>query len=352
MGPTAMNEFVVRGQTGVSSILTGITFEKLPEYLPKGNVVIISDTRVAGLYGSRFPEGLLLTVKPGEKSKNLHTVLRLSVKMMEAGVDRTWFLLGIGGGVVTDLAGFVAATYMRGISFGFVPTTLLAQVDAAIGGKNGVNLKRYKNMIGTINQPCFVLCDPTVLTTLAAEEWKNGWAEVIKHGLIADSNYLDMLYREGNRIRSGDPELLTRVIEGSVRIKTDIVNRDESETGIRSVLNFGHTTGHALEKMLRIPHGMAVSLGMVLAAGISRFLGLIREEDAGYVTELLHDYGLPVRIKINAGELFRAMVTDKKKKDNHMKFIVLEKPGRAKPVEIPLPKLGELVKGALKEYFV
>jgi len=347
-----MNEFVVRGQTGVSRILTGITFEKLPEYLPKGNVVIISDTRVAGLYGSRFPEGLLLTVKPGEKSKNLQTVSRLSAKMMEAGVDRSWFLLGIGGGVVTDLAGFVAATYMRGISCGFVPTTLLAQVDAAIGGKNGVNLKRYKNMIGTIKQPCFVLCDPLVLNTLAAEEWKNGWAEVIKHGLIADSNYLDMLHREGNRIRTGDPELLTRVIEGSVRIKTDIVNRDESETGIRSVLNFGHTAGHALEKMLRIPHGMAVSLGMVLAAGISRFLGLIREEDAGYVTELLQDYGLPVRKKINAGELFRAMVTDKKKKDNHLKFIVLEKPGRAKPVEIPLPKLGELVNGAVKECFV
>jgi len=352
MGPTAIKEFIVRGQTGVSRILTGITFENLPEYLPEGNVVIISDTRVAGLYGSRFPEGLLLTVKPGEKSKDLHTVSRLSAKMMEAGVDRSWFLLGIGGGVVTDLAGFVAATYMRGISFAFVPTTLLAQVDAAIGGKNGVNLKRYKNMIGTIKQPRFVLCDPLVLNTLPSEEWKNGWAEVIKHGLIADSDYLEMLHREGKRIRAGEPELLARVIEGSVRIKSDIVNRDESETGIRSLLNFGHTAGHAMEKMLRISHGKAVSLGMMLAARISRLLGLICEEDIRYITKMLQEYGLPVRTKINAGELFRAMVADKKKKDDHMKFIVLETPGRAKPVEIPLPKLGELVKGAVKECFV
>ncbi|MGC9470479.1 MAG: 3-dehydroquinate synthase [Bacteroidales bacterium] len=347
-----MKEFIVRGQTGVSRILTGITFEKLPEYLPEGNVVIISDNRVAGLYGSRFPEGLLLTVQTGERSKNLNTVSKLSLKMMQAGVDRSWFLLGIGGGVVTDLAGFVAATYMRGISCGYAPTTLLAQVDAAIGGKNGVNLKRYKNMVGTIKQPRFVLCDPSVLNTLPSEEWKNGWAEVIKHGLIADLDYLDMLQREGNRIRAGNPELLARVIEGSVRIKSDIVNRDEAETGIRSLLNFGHTAGHAIEKMLRIPHGKAVSLGMVLAAGISRMLGLLRREDVKDIADLLQDYGLPVRMKVPAGELLRVMAADKKKKDKHMKFIVLEKPGRAKPVEIPVSKLGELVKGAVKECFV
>ncbi len=344
-----MTELNIHGTAGDSRILIGESIDRLVDYLPARGAVLLTDTNLSRLYRDRFPDHPILEVDPGEGSKTLSTAESLYRKMISLGMDRGSFLVGIGGGVVTDLAGYLAATYMRGISFGFVSTTLLGQVDASIGGKNGLNLDGYKNMIGTFRQPAFVICDTGLLASLPPGEWLNGWAEVIKHGLIADRSYLDFLLREKAGLLSGDIPLLNEVVLGSVRIKSGIVNQDEMETASRRLLNFGHTTGHALEKLLGIPHGRAVGLGMVLAARISGMLGLLPEQDVRFVNRLLADFGLPTETEAKPEEVLEILLTDKKKDGDRLRFIVLEKPGKAAVLEVPVKKLRELVRRAMEE---
>lgn len=343
-----MEELLIKGCGGDSRIIIGESLDRLSRYLPEKNVVMVSDRRVAGLYGERFPDFPLITVGEGEGTKSLSHAETIYHRLVELGADRNTFLAAIGGGVVTDLAGFVASTYMRGIRFGFVSSTLLAQVDASVGGKNGVNLNGLKNLVGTFAQPAFVICDTGMLHTLPKDELLNGFAEIIKHGLISDFSYLQFVEQEREKLLALDPAMVVRAVSGSVHIKSAVVNRDEKEAGLRRILNFGHTAGHAIEKLTGISHGRAVAAGMVLAGRISMLLGLTGQHDQERIEKLLISYGLPVSVEANPEEIFRTMTSDKKKEGDRINFVVLEKIGRAKVTGIPFIRLKGLFDRAFK----
>ena len=262
-----MISLALSGKTAESRILIGETFENLSRYSQEGRpTVIITDENVFGLYSCSFPQWPVVAIKSGEKNKTLRTVSEIYREFLKMNVDRHWLVVGIGGGIVCDIAGFAASTYLRGLDFGFVATTLLAQVDAALGGKNGVNLLGYKNLVGTFNQPGFVICDFKMLETLAGKEVRCGLAEIIKAAVIADSTLFDFLEKNIESCLSLRREALEYAVERSCRAKIDIVGRDEREKEERKKLNFGHTLGHALEKVCGLNHGEAVGIGMYVAA--------------------------------------------------------------------------------------
>ena len=261
-----MKTLEIHGSTGVSTILVGEKLKNLRKYIPAEKAVIITDANVKHFYQKNFPPYDVITIGTGEKIKNLDTVRYIYGKLVELEADRSTFIIGIGGGIVCDIAGFVASTYLRGVRFGFVSSTLLSQVDASVGGKNGVNFEGYKNIIGVFNQPQFVICDLNLLNTLPKKEVLYGLAEVVKHAAIGDMDlftYLDDHYQKALTLDTG---VIERLVYDSVVIKSAIVNRDEKEKGERRKLNFGHTFGHAVEKTTGVPHGEAVSIGMVMAS--------------------------------------------------------------------------------------
>ena len=264
-----MKEIRLNTTDSFCRILVGESFKNVGNYIPGKKLVIITDENVYQHYGAFFPDALLITIKPGESSKTLNIASEIYGQLIANEIDRKSFILGVGGGIVCDLAGYIASTYLRGISFGFVSTTLLSQVDASIGGKNGVNYEGYKNMVGVIRQPEFVICDPDMLSTLSKEEYYMGFAEVIKYGAILNTNLFDLLEKDYKKALDGEEETLEEIISICVEEKCRIVEADEKESGERKKLNFGHTFAHAFEKNTGIPHGEAVSIGMVLAAGIS-----------------------------------------------------------------------------------
>ncbi|MCG6893583.1 MAG: 3-dehydroquinate synthase [Desulfobacteraceae bacterium] len=336
-----MKKVDVRGSTGSSVILVGENLENLHRYLPDGRCVILTDTRVQELYGRRFPAVDVIAVGTGEGIKTLETVREVYDRLVSLEADRTTFLIGIGGGIVCDLAGFVASTYLRGVPFGFVASTLLAQVDASVGGKNGVNFAGYKNLVGTFNQPAFVICDPVLLHTLPQEEVQCGMAEVVKHAAIADAGLFAALEKDADRAVALDREVMERLVHESVVIKADVVNRDEKEKGERRKLNFGHTLGHALEKVTGISHGRAVSLGMVFAAELSVRYGMLSEVDAMRLRGLLQRLNLPDRLRFDRKAVLEALGKDKKREGDAVYFVLLEKLGRATVRPIPLRDLRE-----------
>jgi 3-dehydroquinate synthase len=247
--------------------------------------------------------------------------------------------VGVGGGVTTDVTGFVASTFLRGVPFGFISSSLLGQVDASIGGKNGVDLDGYKNMIGTIRQPAFVWCDLDLLKTLSRREYISGIAEVIKYGAIMDAAFLNYLKDHMHELLVLDPTVLEEVVTRSVKAKVTVVGKDELETGPRRLLNFGHTLGHAIERDQQLLHGQAVALGMVMASRLSVNLGMLRQADAALIEELVASAGLPVEININPEEIYSNIRKDKKKSGNLIHFILLDGPGNAVIRPIPLDEL-------------
>ncbi|MBF0234970.1 MAG: 3-dehydroquinate synthase, partial [Desulfamplus sp.] len=266
-----MKTVEVRGSQGISEIHVGESIKNVVNYLPKGKkTVIITDENVKNYYEQDFPQGCpVITISTGEKIKTLATVEMIFRELIAFGADRSTFILGIGGGIVCDITGFAASIYMRGVEFGFVSTTLLSQVDASVGGKNGVNFDSYKNMVGVFCQPRFVVCDTSLLATLPPDEISNGFAEIVKHALIADAPMLDYIEANIDKALALDREVISKLVEDSVRLKASVVQKDEKEAGERKKLNFGHTLGHALEKLNSIGHGRAVSIGMVAAASFS-----------------------------------------------------------------------------------
>lgn len=312
---------------------------ELDKYCRPRQTVIITDGRVRELYGHLFPPYTLFEMGRGEQSKTLRTVESLYGAFLEHGVDRAWLVVGIGGGIVCDVAGFAASTYLRGLSFAFVPTTLLAQVDASVGGKNGVNLKGYKNQVGTFSQPDFVLCDFSVLRTLPQEELRNGFAEVIKHALIADKKLFNFLENSVDGALSLHPDVIERVVYDSLLIKSDIVARDETEKGERRKLNFGHTVGHALEKACGLRHGEAVSIGMLLAARLSSRGGLLSENDVDRVETLLKAFGLPTEAQTDAALVREALWKDKKREDDQIHIVLLEGIGQSRVETMDIQEL-------------
>jgi shikimate kinase/3-dehydroquinate synthase len=268
-------------------------------------------------------------VPVGEASKSLDTAARLYRAMADAGVHRHDLVVGWGGGVVCDLAGFVAATYHRGVAAAFVPTTLLAQVDAAIGGKNGVNLPHGKNLVGTIRQPIAVVCDVELLATLPAAEVVSGMAEVVKYGFIADPSLLDLVERRAARVDAFDADLMAELVARSAAIKADVVARDEREHGARAHLNYGHTFAHALEHVFagRLRHGEAVALGMMAAAYLGHELGSLSAADVALHRRVLSAVGLPTTIACELEALEGAWRHDKKYRRG-VRFVLLSGIGR------------------------
>ena len=324
-----------------STIVVGESLESLGCLCPS-KPVIITDSNVLNLYGGRFPESLMVLVMgQGETAKTLETVQGLYGRLLELGGDRSIFILGIGGGIVCDVAGFVASTFLRGVKFGFAATTLLAQTDASVGGKNGVNFAGYKNMVGTINQPEFVLCDTGLLATLPKSELSNGFAEIIKHGCIADEAYFDFLEQNASKAKDLDQEVINTLVEGSVKIKAAVVSRDELEKGERTKLNFGHTFGHALEKVVGVSHGQAVAAGMVLAAKLSAARTGLAENDVARIENLVCAMGLAPVIDADRGRVIDALVKDKKRFGQSLRFVLLKKIGRSTVDEIPLDELAD-----------
>jgi 3-dehydroquinate synthase len=317
----------------------GESLDNLHQYIPDGQALIITDTTVAELYGNRFPQLPTIVIGTGEKAKRLETVVRIYREFIDHEVDRDTFVIGIGGGIVCDITGFAASTFMRGLSFGFVATTLLAQVDASVGGKNGVNFDGFKNMVGLFNQPEFVICDPAVLKTLSRADVANGLAEVVKHALIADKSAFEFIEANAAEILELSPGVIENLIHDAVRIKADIVERDELEKGERRKLNFGHTLGHAVESVTGMPHGEAVSVGMAAAAALSEKRGLITGDDAKRIVGLLESLGLPTVTTSDPKDLIAKLHKDKKRSGQVIHFILLKAIGMAVVEKIPLVEI-------------
>jgi 3-dehydroquinate synthase len=335
-----MHTILVEGRTGSSRIFVGESLSRLSGHLPGGRTIIITDPNVERLYGDQFPPADVITIGLGEKHKTLATVEQIFNRFIELEADRTTFVVGIGGGIVGDVTGFAASTYMRGLEFGFVASSLLAQVDATVGGKNGVNFKGYKNMVGVFNQPSFVLADIGLLATLPAEEIACGLAEIVKHACIKDADYFRYIEDHCDAIGRLDPQVMLKLVYDSVVIKADVVNQDEREAGERRKLNFGHTIGHALEKTLGISHGAAVSVGMVMAAKLSQQCGLLDEPDVRRIENLLARLHLPVRIDFEPRTVFEALGKDKKRQGDKIKFVLLDAIGHARIQDFTLEELG------------
>ena len=294
---------------------------------------LVTHPALAEPYGSVVADSLrraghevsLLTVPPGEESKSLEEAVRLFRALVRARLDRGSALIGLGGGVIGDLSGFVAATLYRGIPFINLPTTLLAQVDSSVGGKTGVNLPEGKNLVGAFHQPHLVVADVLTLRTLPEREFRSGLVEVVKHGMIADSVLFQRLEEQADGILARDPGTLQEIVRRSCAIKARVVEADEREAGLRAMLNFGHTVGHAVEAALgygAITHGEAVAHGMLVAAALSVRRGLCPEADAVRLRRLLTRFGLPGVPLPSPESLETYMVSDKKARDGVLQFVL------------------------------
>lgn len=340
-----MESVLIHGRASDSLVMIGESIKNLAEYLSGYEAVIITDQNVYGQYHDLFPTDKIIQIGMGEEIKTLDTVKFIIGKLIELEADRTSFIVGIGGGIVCDIAGFAASIYERGLRFGFVSSTLLSQVDASVGGKNGVNFEGYKNMVGVFNQPEFVICDPELLATLPEKEILNGCAEIVKHAAIADREMFKFLENNYKGILALDKNVIEKVVFNSVQIKSQIVNMDERERGERRKLNFGHTIGHALEKVTKVSHGEAVSAGMSTACMISEKMGLLKNKDRLRVDGLLNSLGLPVNIQADHEKMIDALSKDKKREKDRIHFVLLEGIGEAVVREVTINELQAFIAG-------
>jgi 3-dehydroquinate synthase len=303
-------------------------------FIPQGSgkVFVVTTDDVWQYHGARLGRGLsgipheVLIFPGGEERKRLAHVEALAEQMMHRAGDRTSLVVAFGGGIVNDMAGFLAAIFMRGIPVVQVPTTLLAQVDAAIGGKTAVNLLEGKNLVGSFHQPLAVLIDPEVLATLPDREYRAGLFEVIKCGVIRSVPLFELLVEQRDAVLAKQPAVLDRIIEESVRIKAEVVSADERESGLRRILNFGHTFGHALEAetaYARFLHGEAVAFGMRAAAYLAKTLGQVGDADAAGILEVVDRYGpIPSLREVAAERLAARLVKDKKTIQGNVHFVL------------------------------
>jgi 3-dehydroquinate synthase len=338
-----MKTIEIKTDTSVSKIIIGERLKRLEHYLPDTKIIIITDENVSHYYKKDFPKFRVVEIGLGEKIKTIDTLNYIFEKFIEYEVDRSSFIVGIGGGIVCDITGLAASIFMRGLKFGFVSTTLLSQVDASVGGKNGVNFRGYKNMIGTFNQPEFVICDNELLKTLEEREFIAGFAEIVKAGAIKDENLISYLENNYSRALNKDEEVINKLVYDSVLIKSKVVEYDEREKGERRKLNFGHTFAHSFEKLTGILHGEAVSIGMVLASKLSVKLNLIRENDFLRIKNLLKNLKLPVTTDTETAEIFKVMKQDKKREGDTLHLVLLQDIGNAIVKQVSLKKLEELV---------
>jgi len=332
-----MKKLVYKFSSQSTQFLFDADFSKLGKLVDKSQSVLITDENVFRLHGSKFNGWDTIVLKPGEEYKVQETVDAVVGQLIKFQADRKTFLVGIGGGVVTDITGYVASIYMRGLSFGFVPTTVLAMVDASIGGKNGIDVGPYKNLVGAIKQPAFLFYDLAFLTTLPESEWTNGFAEVIKHSLIKDASMFRELEKNTISQYQKNPAALGKLIQRNTLIKAEVVKKDEFEKGERRLLNFGHTLGHAIENIYELSHGQAISIGMVAASRLSEQITGFKE--TGRVMQVLAQYGLPIAADYDRKKAFDILKMDKKRVGKEMNYVLLKKIGNAVVESIPMLKL-------------
>ncbi|HEY0356767.1 MAG TPA: 3-dehydroquinate synthase [Flavisolibacter sp.] len=314
-------------------------FTNLKEIVDRQSAVILTDENVAAAHSNRFKNYNTIVLKAGEQYKVQATVDAVIEQLIEMEADRHTTLVGVGGGVITDLTGYIASVYMRGISFGFVPTSLLAMVDASIGGKNGIDVGEFKNMVGVIRQPSFILYDMSLLSSLPHLEWRNGFAEIIKHACIKDAAMFKELEKNNIGYYQRKKTALMQLVQKNALIKTRVVQKDEFETGERRLLNFGHTLGHALETQYELSHGEAIAIGMSYAANLSG--GLLGFKNVGRVVSLIEKYELPTHARFNKDKVIRILKMDKKKSRDSIRFILLERIGKAAIQPISIDQLYE-----------
>jgi 3-dehydroquinate synthase len=322
-------------------------FSYVEKLVDRNKVIIITDENLARLYADRFMDFKVIVLKAGEAYKQQSTVDEVINELITRKADRESILIGVGGGVITDITGYAASVYMRGIKFAFVPTSILAMADASVGGKNGVDVGVYKNLVGVINHPEFLLYDYSFLKTLPQEEWINGFAEVIKHACIKDREMFSFLEKSSLEKFQNYPKEIARLIKQNVEIKSGIVSKDERETGDRKLLNFGHTLGHAIENIYKLPHGNAVSIGMSAACKLSEEITGFSSKETTRVISVLKKYGLPVDLSFDKEKVWDVLLMDKKKAGETMNFIVLNKIGNAVVKPIPVRKLKEIFNRSL-----
>jgi 3-dehydroquinate synthase len=336
-----LEKIIITTENSVSGIMVGARWEAVIKLLPDTGVVIVTDSNVYELYGNSFPPFPVLKLKPGESSKQLKVIERLSLNLLKLGVGRDGFILAIGGGVVCDVAGFLASVYMRGIRCGYVSTTLLSQVDASTGGKNGVNLGNIKNVIGNFKQPEFVICDTTMLRTLPDEEFRSGLAELIKTGFIGDTSIIETLENNYQAVIKRDKELLSDLVAKSIKFKGYVVAEDEKENNLRRILNFGHTFGHAIELHESFKHGFAVASGMELSALFSVRKKLLKKSECDRAINILKKYGLLNYYKIPVNKIEELILHDKKKTGQAIHFVFLKGIGKAVVEKLPVKEVIE-----------
>ena len=327
-----------------SRIYLGAVPEILPQVLPAGRVVVVSDTEADRLHGGLPAACETVLIGRGERIKTLSTVENIHRRLIAAGADRKTFILGVGGGIVTDIAGFAASTYMRGVPFGFVPTTLLGQVDAAVGGKNGVNIDGYKNMAGTFAQPQFVVCDPALLRTLPDREFRAGLAEAVKAGIIADEELFAAIEEADFGELRSDQALLRRVVGRAVGVKVAVVARDEREAGERRKLNLGHTLAHAIERTSgRMNHGEAVAVGTVLMARAAVRLGMLAETECRRIAGALGRLGFRLTPPVSMDRMLEAVAADKKREGGTLHVVLPTGIGSCTVCDMPLGEFRALM---------
>ncbi len=337
-----MKNWKVKLATSTVSFILDGRIQAIEKMVNRANAFYITDENVYALHQNKFKGKKTIVIPAGEEHKQQATVNFIIEALLNLGATREAVLVGVGGGVVTDMVGYAASIYMRGVSFGFVPTTILAMVDASIGGKNGIDVGLYKNMVGLIKQPSFLLYDFDFLKTLPSHQWENGFAEIIKHAAIKDAKMMkqlashDLIYYQKNK------KDLIDLIEKNVKIKMTVVQKDEHEKGDRKLLNFGHTIGHAIENQHALLHGHAISIGMVYAAKISQVLQGFT--DTGLLIETLKKYGLPIAMRFDIAQAMEIMQKDKKKTMNGMQYVLLNKIGNAVYETIPMKSLEKLIK--------
>ena len=319
------------------------SFYEINHFHPANKILLITDENIFKLHSKKFTEYAVIVVDGTEKNKTQATVDTIIAQMLELNIDKTWLLVGVGGGVITDMAGYVASIYKRGIKLGLVPTSILGMTDAAIGGKNGVNVGVYKNMVGTTYRPTFILYDFTFLDTLPTSEWINGFAEIIKHACIKDAEMFDELEQNNIEFYIDNTIEAIKLIEKNAALKMAVVVADEFEKADRFQLNFGHTFGHALENLYKLPHGHAVSIGMVMAARVSEELNNFDSVSVERLIKLLQQYRLPTSQIIDKNEVLRLLTQDKKRAGDTINFVLLNHIGEASVQQLSFETIHSLL---------
>jgi 3-dehydroquinate synthase len=321
-----MNKLTYQFSNSSTDYYLAYGISHLKEIVDQKNSIIITDENVHGNHKKRLKNWNVIILKPGEEYKTQATVDSIIEQLIGMEADRKTTLIGVGGGVVTDITGYAASVYMRGIKFGFIPTTLLSLVDASIGGKNGIDVGVYKNLVGTIRQPSFILHDLVFLNSLPESEWINGFAEIIKHACIKDAAMFRELETNSLKKYQARKALICNLIQRNAILKTKVVQQDEFEKGDRKLLNFGHTLGHALENQYELSHGQAISIGMTYASVISERISGFK--DTNRVTHVLQQYGLPTFSKFDKQKVFNVLKMDKKREKKDIHYVLLQRIGK------------------------